>query len=51
MPAELAPKIPFSEEQIRKGLPAPGPFGWHDLRSCRSRDSNSVSKRVFFEMP
>jgi len=51
MPAELAPKIPFSEEQIRKGLPAPGPFGWRDLRSCRLRQSNSVSTRAFFEMP
>jgi len=54
MPAELAPKIRFTEEPIRKGLPAPGPFGQRDLRCCRRNRSNSEhphSKRVFFEMP
>jgi hypothetical protein len=29
---ELAPKTPFSDDQIRKGLPAPKGFGWRDLR-------------------
>jgi uncharacterized protein YbjT (DUF2867 family) len=54
MPPELAPQIPFSEEQIRKGLPAPGPFRWHDLRCCSRPKTGSKprhSKRVFFEMP
>ena len=54
MAPELAPNIPFTEEQIRKGLPVPGPFTWRDLRCCGCihPDSNgSHSKRVFFEMP
>ncbi len=54
MPAELAPRLPFSEEQIRKGLPPPGPFRTNDLLCC-SRKSHSSrtsrSKRVFFEWP
>jgi NADH dehydrogenase len=36
VPATLAPRIPFSDEQIRKGLPRPGPFGFRDLRCCRT---------------
>jgi NADH dehydrogenase len=32
LPADLAPVRRFTPEQIRKGLPEPGPFGWHDLR-------------------
>jgi NADH dehydrogenase len=54
MPAELAPRIKFSEEQIRKGLPAPGPFTWRDLRCCRVRQpmkNVAHRNRVFFEMP
>jgi len=54
MPAELTPKLPFSEQQIRKGLSAPGPFTWRDLRCCRSDTAGGRprrSKRVFFEMP
>jgi NADH dehydrogenase len=51
---ELAPRIGFSEEQIRKGLPPPGPFCWRDLRCC-NKPAGSIrrprSKRVFFEMP
>jgi NADH dehydrogenase len=35
LPAELVPGIPFSEEQIRKGLPPGMPFGIRDLRCCR----------------
>jgi nucleoside-diphosphate-sugar epimerase len=52
LPEELAPKICFSEEQIRKGLPPPGAFGLHDLRCCHHRN-NVVAHRsiAFFEMP
>ncbi len=32
LPAELQPKIPFSEAQIRRGLPPPGPFRLDDLQ-------------------
>jgi len=49
MPQELAPRIPFTEAQIRQGLPAPGPFGFHDLRRCRSR--SHTRHNVFFEIP
>jgi nucleoside-diphosphate-sugar epimerase len=35
MPSELAPRIPFDEEQIRKGLPPAGPFGLGDIRCCQ----------------
>ncbi len=54
MPPGLAPRIGFTAEQIRKGLPPPGPFTWRDLRCCFRRQSDlrtSHSKRVFFEMP
>lgn len=54
MPAELAPRIQFTEEQIRKGLPPPGRFTWRDLRCCRDRyplPAPRHIKRVFFEMP
>ena len=34
LPTNLAPRIPFTEEQIRRGLPEPGPFGVKDLRCC-----------------
>lgn len=52
MPPELAPRIPFSEDQIRQGLPVPGPFTWRDLRCCHpSHPERPHSKRVFFEMP
>jgi NADH dehydrogenase len=33
-PDELAPRICFSREQIRKGLPPPGAFGPRHLRCC-----------------
>jgi len=39
MPAELAPEISFSHQQIRKGLPKPGPFGWRDLRCLKGEQS------------
>ena len=31
LPEELRPKIPFTDEQIRRGLPPPKPFGFSDL--------------------
>ena len=49
LPAELAPRIKFSEEQIRKGLPPPGPFGARDLRCCRR--GVHIRHSAFFEMP
>ncbi len=54
MPPELAPKIPFSPEQIRRGLPAPGPFRWRDFRCpwCGQAEAKRHhTKRVFLEMP
>ena len=36
LPPELAPATRFTEEQIRRGLPTPGPFGLADLRCCLS---------------
>ena len=34
LPADLVPATPLSDDQIRRGLPAPGPFGRGDLRCC-----------------
>jgi len=34
MPADLLPVRRFTAEQIRGGLPEPGPFGVRDLRCC-----------------
>lgn len=50
LPAALAPRLPFDERQIRKGLPRPGPFGARDLR-CRRRAGSRCRHRVFFELP
>ena len=36
LPADLSPKHQFSEAQIRKGLPRPGPFTLRDLRCCHA---------------
>ena len=36
LPVDLAPTHRFTEEQIHKGLPEPGPFGLGDLRCCPS---------------
>jgi nucleoside-diphosphate-sugar epimerase len=36
MPPELAPKMRFSDENIRRGLPAAGPFQLRYLRCCRA---------------
>lgn len=49
VPPALAPKLAFTEERIRDGLPAPGPFGLRDLRGCRNRTYHRPI--VFFEMP
>jgi len=54
MPSDLAPRIGFTPEQIRKGLPQPGPFTWRDLRCCTPHQADPGArhpKRVFFEMP
>lgn len=34
LPPDLLPVRRFTPEQIRGGLPEPGPFGLHDLRCC-----------------
>jgi uncharacterized protein YbjT (DUF2867 family) len=34
LPADLQPERRFTPEQIRGGLPEPGPFGLRDLRCC-----------------
>jgi len=34
LPADLAPVLRFTDDQIRGGLPDPGPFGLRDLRCC-----------------
>jgi NADH dehydrogenase len=36
LPADLMPATRFTAEQIRKGLPKPGPFGLHDLRCVKA---------------
>jgi uncharacterized protein YbjT (DUF2867 family) len=52
LPPELAPKIRFTEDQIRKGLPAPGAFGLRDLRCCHRREiPHDHVHGAFFEMP
>ena len=53
VPADLAPTIPFSDDQIRKGLPPPGPFRLRDLRFFHRAGGyqHPNRHRVFFEMP
>ena len=53
LPLELAPRIPFTDDQIRNGLPHAGPFGLRDIRCCqrKPRDGQPHTHRVFFEMP
>jgi len=53
LPPELAPAIPFSEEQIRQGLPTPGRFTLGDIRWSRrkARAKSAHPRRVFFELP
>ncbi|HEY3863645.1 MAG TPA: NAD(P)H-binding protein [Verrucomicrobiae bacterium] len=48
---DLAPSIPFSEEQIRQGLPAPGSFTWRDLRWFRASAKSAHHSRAFFQLP
>ncbi|HSS96559.1 MAG TPA: NAD(P)H-binding protein [Terriglobales bacterium] len=36
IPEDLRPTRKFTDDQIRKGLPEPGPFGLADLRCCLS---------------
>ncbi|HTB85085.1 MAG TPA: NAD(P)H-binding protein [Candidatus Sulfotelmatobacter sp.] len=50
---ELAPKIPFSEDQIRRGLPPAARFGMKDIRCCRRWCFNNPRHihRAFLEMP
>jgi len=49
LPSALAPKIHFTEKQIRNGLPA-GPFMPRDLRFCRRRDLRN-RHNAFFQFP
>jgi len=53
LPGELAPRIRFTEDQIRKGLPPPGRFGLRDIRCCgRGLKKNRLAiRRVFLETP
>jgi hypothetical protein len=53
LPTELAPKIPFSEEQIGRGLPPGGSFGVRDIRCCHRRHGadHLHAHRAFLEMP
>lgn len=37
VPADLAPRIRFTDDQIRRALPEAGRFGWGDLRLARVR--------------
>jgi len=36
LPGDLSPTTRFTAEQIRKGLPEPGPFGLQDLRCAKA---------------
>jgi NADH dehydrogenase len=49
VPDTLASRIPFSEEQILKGLPAPGPFRRKDFRCPPANIAHR--KITFLEMP
>jgi uncharacterized protein YbjT (DUF2867 family) len=37
LPYDLMPTRKFTDDQIRNGLPEPGPFGFRDLRWCATR--------------
>ena len=39
LPYDLTPTRKFTDQQIRQGLPEPGPFGVSDLRWCASRQT------------
>jgi nucleoside-diphosphate-sugar epimerase len=53
LPPEVAPRLRFTEDQIREGLPRAGRFGFHDLRLCRGRGNRGHPRShcVFFELP
>ena len=51
LPSELAPSIRFGCDQIRKGLPKPGPFRLRDIRGCGNRKPSRHTRRFFYEMP
>ncbi len=48
LPPALAPKIPFSEDQIRKGLPPAGRFHLRDIRCCRCHNRRAFSPGFLF---
>ncbi len=53
VPEPWAPSARFTAEQIRKGLPPPGPFTRSHFVCCghRSTGTHRHHSRVFFEMP
>jgi NADH dehydrogenase len=53
VPEPWTPSLRFTEEQIRKGLPPPGPFTRAHFVYCRHRSTSAHRhhSRVFFEMP
>jgi NADH dehydrogenase len=50
LPPDLTPHIPFSDDQIRKGLPEARSFGWRDIRCCQQFSPHG-RHCVFFEIP
>jgi NADH dehydrogenase len=53
LPPGLAPQVPFSDTQIRNGLPPAGSFKWRDVRCCQRMRARKSHHRhgVFFELP
>ena len=45
LPEDLVPRRRFTEQQIRAGLPGPGPFGLRDLRLCTRSTAAGISDR------
>jgi NADH dehydrogenase len=45
LPPDLTPRTPFGEEQIRSGLPPPGPFSLRDLRLFARREAKRAPGR------
>ena len=37
LPDDLLPRVRFDDDSIRRGLPEPKRFGWHDLRCAAGR--------------
>lgn len=44
LPTDLLPTRRFTADQIRKGLPDPGPFGLRDLRCCHSGQKTLLAR-------